>query len=89
MTQRQIDDALVDTLLEDYGRWRLTCIALDQAYACWGTAPPDEQQAAYDRFVTALDMEERAACCLEGSWHEATAHCDRLRASVRSRGASA
>jgi hypothetical protein len=51
----------LDAVMDSYVNWRHETRAVAESYRSWRCAAPGEQDAAFDRYVAALDREERAA----------------------------
>ena len=60
---------VLDTLMDSYMNWRDHSRAVDESYRRWTYSTGHERGIAYDRYLNALDREERAAhgykCTLE------------------------
>jgi hypothetical protein len=52
---------MIDSLVDEYVRWREACVAVTRAYDTWVIAPPPDNPMAFAAYVAALDQEERAA----------------------------
>jgi hypothetical protein len=55
------DLALLDVVMDSYVRWRDESRTVQESYHQWQTAGREERSDTFDRYVTALDREERAA----------------------------
>jgi hypothetical protein len=58
-------EARVDNLhavVDSYVNWRHETRAVAESYRSWRCAAAGERGAAFERYVAALDREERAAC---------------------------
>ena len=53
--------AFLDTVMDSYVRWRDESRTVQESYGQWQTAGREERIDAFDRYVAALDREERAA----------------------------
>jgi hypothetical protein len=53
---------LLDATIESYVNWRDESRAVAESYRTWSFAVGRERDAAFDRYVAALDREEHAAC---------------------------
>ena len=53
---------LLDATMESYVNWRDESRAVAESYRTWSLAVGRERDAAFDRYVAALDREEHAAC---------------------------
>jgi hypothetical protein len=53
---------LLDATMESYVNWRDESRAVAECYRTWSLAVGRERDAAFDRYVAALDREEHAAC---------------------------
>ncbi len=53
---------LLDATMDSYVHWRRESRAVAESYRNWSFAAGSERRVAFDRYVAALDREERAAC---------------------------
>ena len=53
---------LLDATMDSYVKWRDESRAVAESYRIWSLAAGREREAAFDRYVEAVDREERAAC---------------------------
>ena len=53
---------LLEATKASYANWRGESRAVDESYWTWSSAVGPERDAAFDRYVAALDREEHAAC---------------------------
>jgi hypothetical protein len=63
----------VDTLVDEYVRWREECITVHCAYDIWTLAPPGERALAHAAYQAALDREGQAAANYERSIRQVAA----------------
>jgi hypothetical protein len=68
--------ALIDEAMDRYVEWREECMAVDEAYARWSSAPPEDAELPFSAYGAALDREQSAA----GLYRRAV---DRLRRQVQ------
>jgi hypothetical protein len=54
-------NALVDEAMDRYVEWREECLGVDDAYANWLNAPPEEGELPFAAYGAALDREQSAA----------------------------
>jgi hypothetical protein len=52
---------LVDEAMERYVEWREECGAVEDAYANWSSASPEEAELPFAAYSAALDREQSAA----------------------------
>jgi hypothetical protein len=53
---------LLDATMASYVNWRDKSRSVAESYRTWSFAVGRERDAAFDRYVAALDREEQAAC---------------------------
>jgi surface-anchored protein len=71
---RAKQELMVDSVVEQYVRWREECVAVAKSYANWGFAAPGEYRLAFAAHVAAIDREEKAAAVYRQSLERAVAH---------------
>jgi hypothetical protein len=54
-------NALIDEAMERYVEWREECQGVEDAYANWSSAPPEEGELPHAAYGAALDREQSAA----------------------------
>jgi len=54
-------DALIGEAMERYVEWRAECLAVDDAYADWLSAPSNQGELPFAAYWAALDREQSAA----------------------------
>jgi hypothetical protein len=52
---------LVDSLMEAYVNWREACLRVSDAYGSWSSETGPGARPACERYMAALEQEERAA----------------------------
>jgi hypothetical protein len=70
---RTREEQMVDTVIEEYVRWREECVAVAKSYANWAFAAPGEDRLAFAAHVAAIDREEKAAAVYRQSLEQAVA----------------
>jgi hypothetical protein len=58
---RTIDERMMNVSLKAYVEWRRLSVAVQAAYDDWKCAPREKAAAAFLRYRTALDREERSS----------------------------
>ena len=53
--------AILDAVMDSYVNWRREARAVAESYRSWRCTAPDERGTSFDRYLAALDREERAA----------------------------
>jgi hypothetical protein len=53
---------LLDATMDSYMHWRRESREVADSYRNWRFAATTDREIAFDRYVAALDREERAAC---------------------------
>jgi len=52
---------LLDEAMQHYVEWRQECLAVDDAYEAWASAPAHETELPHAVYIAALDREQCAA----------------------------
>ena len=61
LSRRSQRDVHIDQAMERYVEWREECLAVEDAYTNWSSAPAGEAELPYAAYGAALDREQSAA----------------------------